>query len=291
MFSSHGSVDQARESQRLDWASMLIISCGLVLGGCSEGTADPTLMGSAGTAAGSAGAASSGANSGGTAGDASGGSDSGGSSGVGGAGGSGGAALRVFAFEEDTEGWQFVYAEPATLIAPPAPAGDAGEVPVPEGVATAEHDASVGDPEPGSVQLNLPFTGGNQKISYEVDVATDTAGVDLGSRSITVRIRVDSGLATNTMFPAGLKLYVKTGDASLYADSGFINIEAGSDWQTFQWPNVSSPGYTDPAGVHNPQDVRQVGLEFATGDCMMAAAGCPEGTYVPAVVHMDTLQY
>jgi hypothetical protein len=140
----------------------------------------------------------------------------------------------------------------------------------------------VGNPANGSILLELPFSGPTQKISFEVNVASDGVGVDLTGRSISAQVRIDSGLALDPMNPAGVKLYVKTGETSFYADSGFINIQPGTEWQTFTWSNVSIPVYPSPPGAHAPADVRQVGLEFATGAA---------GTYAAATVHLDTVVY
>jgi hypothetical protein len=258
--------------------------CAIISGvvGCSEGSTDPVPSAGAGGASGGGGAVGVSGSSGAapTAG-------SGGNSG----GSAGNVALRTFDFAEagDTAEWLFVYAEPAGLIAPPAPVvGDAGAdagapAPPPEGVATVEHDAQAGNPDNGSARLELPFDGANQKISFEVNVAMADVGVNLAARSISARIRVDSGLALDPMNPAGIKLYVKTGPDSVYADSGFLNLAAGTEWQTLVWPNVTTATFVDTArGAHAPTDVRQVGIEFATGAM---------GTYAPAVVHVDTVVF
>lgn len=248
-----------------------VVTCAVA---CSEGSTDPIPSAGAGGVLAAGGASGSGGLS--TAGTSSGGSG----------GGSGAVALRTFDFAEagDTAEWLFVYAEPPSLIAPAvSDAGaDAGTAaPPPEGVATVAHDAQEGDPELGSAVLGLPFDGPNQKISFEVNVAVEDVGLNLSGKSISVRIRVDSGLALDPMNPAGIKLYVKTGPDSVYADSGFINLAAGTEWQTLVWPNVATPGYIDTArGAHAPTDVQQVGIEFATGAA---------GTYAPAVAHVDTL--
>ncbi len=196
--------------------------------------------------------------------------------------------LNTFDFEENTEGWTYVYAEPPTLITPVPVVGDAGveagaPPPAAEGTATVAYD-SVGDPagQGGSLVLGLPFAAPNQKISIEVNAGDGTTGVSLAGRRLTARIRIDSGLATDPNNPAGLKLYVKTGATSLYADSGFLNILPGTDWQTFTWQNVSTPVYVDPAGTHTPIDVRQIGIEFATGAA---------GVYTAATIHLDTVAY
>src|SRR5690606_1926092 len=142
----------------------------------------------------------------------------------GGGSNSGTQPLVAFDFVDDVQGWVFVYAEPASLVAP-TPAGDAGAEPPPEGVATAAHDAA-GDPmgNAGSVLLGLPFRAPAQKVSFEVTVAEDDVGVNLQGRSISARISVTAGYAADPSNPAGLKLYVKTGPNSLYADSGYLNI-------------------------------------------------------------------
>jgi hypothetical protein len=43
---------------------------------------------------------------------------------------------------------------------------------------------------------------------------------------------------------------------------------------------VSTPQYTDPMGTHAPTDVRQIGIEFDTGD---------SGAYSPATLRLDSV--
>jgi hypothetical protein len=234
--------------------------------------------------AGSAGASAGGTSAGGTS---AGGTSAGGSS----AGGTGigQTPLGTFDFAADIEGWVFVYAEPPTLIATAAtPTGDAGvdagPPAPPEGVATATHDAAVGDPlgNPGSVLLQLPFSGPAQKIEFEGNVDMGGTGLNLAGRSISARVKVDAGLTADPMNPGGVKIYVKTGPTSLYADSAYINILPGGDWQTFTWANVSNASYVATPGVHTPTDVRQIGLEFDTGGA---------GLYTAATIHLDSVSY
>lgn len=281
----------SRASSSRALSSVVLLAASAVLG-CSEGNSDP--LASAGTA-GSAGTSGGQTGSSGTAGTAGSGSATAGASAGGaagaGSGGTGPAAEPLILFDlsapADVEGWQFAYAEPAGLI-PEAVAADAGDVPPQEGVATAVHDA-MGDPtgNPGSIRLALPFNAPAQKISFEVSVATDNVGVDLAMHSISARVSVLSGYSTDPNNPPGLKLYVKTGETFFYADSGYINIAPGSDWQTFTWANVSAPGYpmrspTNPPypAEFIPTDVRQIGIEFDTGS---------GGVYSPATVLLDTV--
>jgi hypothetical protein len=164
----------------------------------------------------------------------------------------------------------------------PGPDGGVADVdPPPEGVATATHDPSDGSPDPGSVLFNLPFSTIEQKISYEITIADGGTGVDLTGRTLRCRLKVDSGLATPDG-PAGLKLYVKSGGTSLYADGGWNNINVDGQWQTFTWGVGGVVGYVDPTGTHNPADVRQVGIEIATGSA---------GTFSEGVVHFDSFGY
>lgn len=269
-------------------SSLALLASSAALG-CSEGSSDPLpaagsgTAGSGGSGAGQTGTSGSGGSA--TAGTSSGGTSSAGTS-AGGSGGSGPAATPIILFDfpapADIEGWQFAFADPASLIPVPV-AADAGDVPAQEGVATAQHDA-MGDPagNAGSILLQLPFTGPAQKISFEGSVVTNDVGVDLRSHSISARISVVSGYSADPMNPPGLKLYVKTGATFFYADSGYQNIAPGSDWQTFTWANVSTPQY--PVAPYpaefDPADVRQIGIEFDTGSA---------GTYSAATVRLDTV--
>lgn len=271
---------------RACWFLALVSSATLA---CSEDDADA--VGGGGSSGTSAGGQTSNAGMGGAAagGTSVAGTSAGGTSAAGTGSGSSVTPLRTFDFAADIEGWQFVYAEPADLIAPLVVGVDAGAdaappPPPPEGVATAVHDPAVGDPggNLGSILLELPFSGPAQKISFEVNVGSDGAGVNLAGRALTARLKVDAGWSADPIAPAGIKLYVKTGAGSLYADSGYINVAPGSDWQAFQWANVSVPTYVDPAGAHAPTDVRQVGLEFDTGST---------GVFSAATLHLDTVAY
>lgn len=273
---------------RATWLVAALASAAL---GCSEDSADPAGVGGTTVTAGNGPGGQT--SSAGTAGAA-----AGGTTATGGTGGGAGAVtpLGSFDFADGIEGWVFVYAEPPTLIdtTPPAPAGDAGvdagappPPPPPPGVAVATHDPAVGDPlgNAGSVLLQLPFSGPSQKIEFEGNVATGAAGdvgINLAGRSITARIKVDSGLTMDPNNPAGVKIYVKTGPTSLYADSGYINLNTTTDWQTVIWANVSTAVYVDPAGAHTPTDVRQIGLEFDTGAA---------GVYTAATIHLDSVTY
>jgi hypothetical protein len=262
-------------------SSLALLAAGLGLG-CSEESSDPP--GAGGTLSASAGGTQ-------TASSGSGGSTAtagaGGSSGAG-SGGSGPATEPLITFDlpaaADAEAWQFAFADPGTLVAPQA-AADAGDPPPATGgtFAAAAHD-SMGDPNgnPGSIRLELPFTGPSQKISFEVSVTTDGAGVDLAGHRISARLSVLSGYSTDPMNPPGLKLYVKTGGTFFYADSGYQNIATSSEWQTFEWGNVSNPQYPAPPypAEFNPADVRLIGIEFDTGSA---------GAYSAATLLLDTV--
>jgi hypothetical protein len=263
--------------------SFLALLAASVMLGCSEGSSDPLAAVGGGTA-GAAGSSGGQTSSSGSGGSATAGTSAGGTAG-GGSGGSGPMTEPLVRFDfpaaADIADWQFAYADPMALI--PQVAADAGDVSPQEGVASAEHD-SMGDPSgnAGSIRLVLPFSGPSQKISFETSVATNDMGVDLRGRSISARISVLSGYSTDPMNPPGLKLYVKTGAAFFYADSGYQNIAPGSDWQTFTWGNVSNPQYPMPPypAEFDPTDVRQVGIEFDTGSA---------GAYSSATVLLDTV--
>jgi hypothetical protein len=75
-------------------------------------------------------------------------------------------------------------------------------------------------------------------------------------------------------------MYVKTGATYVYADSGSVNLVAGS-WVPLAYPNLSGGGYIANVVSFNPADTRELGIEIAAGPAALT----------PAIVHIDTVQY
>lgn len=185
---------------------------------------------------------------------------SGGKPSTAGSSGSGGSAAtgNGWKFPSNVESWTISYGEPGSLM----------------GSGSLSHDGGAGNPENGSLKVTVPFNGVDQKL--DVSIALDAT--NLTGKTITAKVKLDSGLSTSPDNPGGAKLYVKTGDAYVYADGGWTNLDG--NWASLSL-NVSSPGGF-VAGTHTPSDVREIGIEIATGS---------QGSYSSATVHIDTVVY
>jgi hypothetical protein len=205
------------------------------------------------------------ASTGGAGGEGASAAQSGGSGGTVDAGGSGGTApatpAQIWSFDTSTEDWVFGWSNVEGLI-------DASLL---------EHDADEGDPDPGSLIATIPFTEPSQKVT----VAVNFEAVDLSGNTVQARVKLTSGMNILPENPGGAKLYVKSGADYVYADSGWVNLQAA--WTTLTLSASNPGGYVDTAaGTYDPKDIREIGIEFATGEA---------GEYVTATVNVDSVGY
>lgn len=218
-------------------------------------------------------------------------------------------------------GWTVAYTTPASLTAPvvvapvgadgdagtlSAPLADAGSdaglvladdagnppavdtTPVQPGpeFAFVAFDSVEGDPEAGSMLVNIPFDSAvpvpaDDFYKVGVEVRLDPP-IDLsGGRNLEIRARLNDGVYSSDAAPPQIKIYIRTGPAGeegVYANFAF-NLEAAqrSTWQTYSFP-LASPAYqTD--GTLNLSSVSTLGIEVASG----------AGTVVePGSIHVDS---
>ena len=289
MMSFFCSWERASHAGSLALGLTLLSGLGLVACSGDETEPSPTTGGRTGSVGG-AGTSTGGRGGGGSGGLA-------GSSGTGGAIGAGRGSSEptvVHTFDTSVEGFRINYictgldangmatCMPITVPAP-ALGGDAGtdagdaappsEGPPAEpdnGLATVSHDPALGDPQPGSIKIDIDFTAAGQLAV----LALNFDSTDLTNKSISARVRVEAGAPPQV----GGKLYIKTGENYIYADSGQLTLTPGT-WMTLSY---LMPSFVADAAMYNVADVREVGIEFA----IPAAT-----TFTPAVIHVDTFQY
>jgi len=233
-------------------------------GGTSSPGAGGTLStsGSGGTSSGTAGTSS------GTAGATGG---AGGSGGSGGAGGSAATVTKTYSFDADVEGWKVQYTGATT------------GTPVPMASVMISHNATDGEPTPGSIELSIPFTAAGQNV----DVGANPTGVDLRGKTLTARIKIVSGFEGPmdlTMAPAIARLYAKSGAAYIYANGQFNNLTAVGTWIPITFV-VSMPDFVamSDAGAWDPSNVTEIGVQLETSGTTTTAS--------TAVVRIDTVTY
>ena len=171
-------------------------------------------------------------------------------------------AMLVYGFETGLDGW------------------------IPQYTSSEEEDALIavddldiawnesgGSPD-GALQADIPYSAPSQWIGYGVSLS---ASVDLTNRIISADVMIQSGVGEPDdlmQAPAGAKLYVKSGDAYVYAAGQYNNITTIGEWTTIYF-DVAFPDYVDEAnGLFDPADIRELGIQFDTnGETTTAAPG------------------
>jgi hypothetical protein len=128
-------------------------------------------------------------------------------------------------------------------------------------------DGTSGDPDNGSLKLTATFSG----FAQYTDVALNLSSVDLTGKTLHVFVKLDSGSFT--------------GAAMLHVGTGPNYDFAGTDWNILNigdWTELM----LDLSAANAPGDVRQLGVQFDTGDAPDDASSF--GAAVPAVFHIDS---
>lgn len=240
--------------------------------------------GSKGDDTGTGGGAGTGAATGGGAGTATGGSTAGtGGAGTGGtllvdSGGDGsGGPLKTYAFASDTEGWVVQFASSA----PGVPLVDLA-------MTHLTHNATEGHPDPGSMQVEIPFTSGGQYLEVAIVLPTTAPPINLTGRLVTAYVRILSGVQDSVELatvPAGVSVYAKSVPGFVYA-AGRTNLNhAMGDWTPviFDPMNPTYEDMANPAGRFDPASVYELGLQLETGGMSTTAT--------TGVVVIDTVSY
>jgi hypothetical protein len=131
------------------------------------------------------------------------------------------------------------------------------------------------------LQLVAPFNSAGQSVRVGIPFSTP---VNLAGKTVVANVEVVYGLAADlAATPAGGRIYVRSGVASVYADTGYQNLDAGGKWFGLSL-NASAPAFVDTsAGSYDATDIREIGVEIATN--RMAT------TTTTAVVTIDTVAY
>jgi hypothetical protein len=282
MIAFRGSRGRRSEPSGLRTRLGVAVVSGVAAVACSEGSTEPPAD-TAGTSSMSGSGGNATGNNGGSGNAAGGMSGSSGSGGTGGSTGGGNVDPSTFYyFETSAQGFRINYVCTAAAVCMsiqpgmgPAPV-DAGDAAAPtgepdNGLATATFDPAVGNPDPGSVKVEIDFTAPGQIAVLALNFDT----TDFTGRTMSALVTVEDGA------PAQLvgKMYMKTGETYVYADSGEKPLPAGT-WTPF---SISADLPMSVAnGTHNAADTREIGIEFAT----------PGATaFSTAVIHVDTWQY
>jgi hypothetical protein len=147
-------------------------------------------------------------------------------------------------------------------------------------------DSTTGDPAAGSMELQLPCNAYGQFVDYQFILPVIT---DLGKKTLSVMIRLDSGFSPDPSAPGNVYLYAKSGDNWDWGQGGAQPIVPTSSGSVGQWIQYTFPMASPASGstaMFDPGYVKAVGIHLTTG----AGTGA-SGPPTPAVFHIDSLGY
>jgi hypothetical protein len=221
-------------------------------GSSSAGTSTNAGTSSAGTSSGKAGDTASGGSSAGTSSSA--------------------GASKVFSFDTDVEKFKVQDSSAATDV-----------VPVPKADVMLSFNADDGSPDPGSLQLDIPYSAASQYVSAGVNL-DEGMTADLTGKKLKAMVKIVSGYGSEDDImtaPGNAKLYIKTGTTYVYASASVANITAIGTWAAIEF-DPEFPGY-QAEGDYNIKDMREIGIQMDTNSASTTAA--------PAVVLIDSISY
>lgn len=238
------------------------VACGDKGSGDGDEETGGTTGNSAGTSS-SAGKTSTSAGTSSDAGSSSAGTSSGGTTGS-------GAVTKTFSFDADVE----------KFIIQDSSAAD-GVTPVPKADVMLSHNADDGSPDPGSLQLDIPFKEASQYVSTGVNL---DPGVDVTGKKLKAMVKIVSGYGSEEDImtaPGNAKLYIKTGASYLYASASVANITSIGTWVAIEF-DPEFPGY-QAEGTLDLTDVKEIGIQMDTNSASTTATD--------AVVLIDSISY
>jgi hypothetical protein len=184
--------------------------------------------------------------------------------------GNSGAVTKTFSFDADVE----------KFIIQDSSAAD-GVEPVPKADVKLSHNTDDGNPDPGSLQLDIPFGEASQYVSTGVNL---DPGIDLTGKKLKAMVKIVSGYGTEEDImtaPGNAKLYIKTGATYLYASASVANITSIGTWVAIEF-DPEFPGY-QAEGELDLKDVKEIGIQMDTNSASMTATD--------AVVLIDSISY
>jgi hypothetical protein len=174
------------------------------------------------------------------------------------------APLFSYTFDTSTQGWSVFWAG----------LGDAGAEACSLVLSTTE-----GDPTPGSLELKAPFNGPSESLN--MGVVYGDGGVDLTGRTVTMNVKLSSGLSSDSNHP-GYALQFTQDVKTNWADNGVVALQPGEGWITLTMsldhPKGTVANGFSPAAIHN------VGVQFGIPDGPAVSSCSAADIFIDTVV-------
>jgi hypothetical protein len=149
--------------------------------------------------------------------------------------------------------------------------------------AAVSWDSTVGSPDVGSLEIQLPCNAYGQFVDYQFILPIIT---DMGGKTLSVMLRLDSGFSPDAAAPGYVLLYAKSGDNWDWGQTTLVHIAPASAGQWIRYTFPMSTLAQGSSASFDPGYVKAVGLQINTG-----GGGGVTDPPTPAVFHVDTIGY
>ena len=151
------------------------------------------------------------------------------------------------------------------------------------GLATVKWDQTLGSPDVGSLEIQMPCNAYGQFVDYQFALPIIT---DMGGKTLSLMLRLDSGFSPDAAAPGYVLLYAKSGDNWDWGQTAPVHIAPASagQWIRYTFPMSTLAQGTSPS--FDPGYVKSVGIQINTG----GGSGVTD-LPTPAVFHVDTIGY
>jgi len=167
---------------------------------------------------------------------------------------------QAWTFDASTEGWSILESTSSQDVL-----GSTGSV----------WSLAEGQPEAGSVRLDVPFDATEQQVAYGYRFGSPR---DLTGRVLSVWVLLASGFNVSPNEPGGAQVYAFSGDEWIWANGPWFMLQNEGEW-TQGVLDIDAP-LTEFDGF-DPTDIREIGVMIGTGTV---------GEHVPAIFYVDTCE-
>jgi hypothetical protein len=151
------------------------------------------------------------------------------------------------------------------------------------GLATVKWDQTLGSPDVGSLEIQMPCNAYGQFVDYQFGLPIIT---DMGGKTLSLMLRLDSGFSPDAAAPGYVLLYAKSGDNWDWGQTAPVHIAPASAGQWIRYTFPMSAVAQGSSASFDPGYVKSVGIQINTGGGS-GATDLP----TPAVFHVDTIGY
>src|SRR6478609_8083587 len=148
--------------------------------------------------------------------------------------------------------------------------------------ATLSFSATEGNPSPGSVKIDAPFSDYNQYVDVQHNFGSTMLKNWSANLAMKVRVKVASGGNQSNLNPMGIQPYINAGTTYMYCGS-YANLVAGNGWNEYTLDLSACAAAVDKTMVI------AYGVSITAGNGQLANDGGTNTTKpIAAVIYVDS---